>query len=100
MALDEFVKEFAHLVLGGFEGGFSFGRSSIKAAQGFAVALLAGAQVAFLLKAVEQRVQAAGADLVPMAGQLLDHTEPENGFFGRVVKDMQPAETGVQVAIG
>jgi hypothetical protein len=35
-----------------------------------------------------------------VTGELLDHAESENGFFGGVVEDVQADEAGIEVTVG
>ena len=44
-----------------------------------------GAKVAFLLQAMQQRIQRPRTDSVPMPRKLLDHSQAEDRFFDRVV---------------
>jgi hypothetical protein len=94
------VEELADLVCGGFEGTASGWGGAVDAAQGFAISLLGGAEIALLLEAVEQGVEAPRADAIAVPGELLDHTEAENGFFGGMVEDVEADEAGVEVAVG
>src|ERR1051326_5740711 len=77
-ALDQFAEQLANLSLGGGQCFSPVRCGAIHLAQRFAVAFFAGAEIALLFERVQQRIQAAGADAVTVAGEFLDHAEAEN----------------------
>ena len=52
-----------------------------------------------MLKPVEQRVESAGAELIAVAGQLLDKPEAENRFLGGMVKDVKPNHPSIEILV-
>ena len=49
---------------------------------------------------MEHRIKGAGADAVAVASKLGNHSQPENGFGGRVVKHMEPNEPRAKILFG
>jgi hypothetical protein len=48
---------------------------------------------------MEDGVHRAGAELVTMPRQFLDHAEPEDGLLGGMMKDMEPDQPGIEILI-
>ena len=48
---------------------------------------------------MQQRIQAARADAVAVARELLDHAETEDGLVNGVMQDVQADQAGVEVVI-
>jgi hypothetical protein len=48
---------------------------------------------------MQQWVQASRANAIPVPGQFLDHAEPEDRLFGRVVEEVQPDHAGQKIPI-
>ena len=72
----------------------------VNAAQGSAVSLSGRFQATLAFEPLQQGIQAAWTDTITVARQFLDHAQPENGAFDRVVEHMEADQTGVEVAIG
>src|SRR5258708_2935054 len=99
LAFHKFSKQLAYLDPGCFQCFAAQSGGVVNLGEGLGIPLLAGAEIAFLLEAVEQRIQTARADAVAVARQFLDHAEAENGLLRSVMQDVQADQTGVEIAI-
>ena len=59
----------------------------------------AGPQQSLPFHPVQNRVQGASAQPVPVTTQLVDHFLPKDWTFSGVMEKMQPDEPGVQISI-
>jgi hypothetical protein len=57
-------------------------------------------EIAFLFKSVQDRVKRAGAELVTVPSQFLDHGEAIHRFLDRMMEHMEPNQAGVKIAVG
>jgi hypothetical protein len=89
--------DLADLILDRLERLAAERRRAVDLSQWLTVSLLGRPQIALLLHAVEEWVQAAGAYAIPMPRKLFDHAEPKDRFLNGVVQNVNPDEPRVQV---
>ena len=99
VTLDEFMKKFPHLAFRCCQRFPSQRGRAIHTPQGLAVSPFGRSQVSFLFEPLEERIQASCTDSVAVPRELLNHAQTEDWPLHRMMKNVEPNEAGVQIAI-
>jgi hypothetical protein len=97
--LKKFPKQFADALLRRFQSAVAGGRGFVQAADPPFMQPPLGAQKPFRLEAAKQRIHGAGAQVITMARQLLNHAETENRPLAGMEENVQANEAGIEIMV-